>query len=88
VRRFFDQSSQAWEEVVFAPPRAPGKCSTEDAPQVPLSIELDTNKTGDSNVGPDASGRARGANQIVFFNCLDLYHKSPDSNGRQYNSRA
>ena len=26
--------------------------------------------------------------QIVFFNCLDLYHKSPDSGQRQYKSRA
>jgi len=22
--------------------------------------------------------------QIVFFNCLDLYHNSPDSGERQY----
>jgi len=26
--------------------------------------------------------------QIVFFNCLDLYHTSPDSGERQYKSRA
>ena len=25
--------------------------------------------------------------QIVFFNCLDVYHKSPDSGERQYKSR-
>jgi len=27
-------------------------------------------------------------NQIVFFNCLDLYRKSPDSGERQCKSRA
>ena len=26
--------------------------------------------------------------KIVVFNCLDLYHKSPDSSERQYKLRA
>ena len=25
--------------------------------------------------------------QILLFNCLDLYHKSPDSGQRRYRSR-
>ena len=25
--------------------------------------------------------------EIAFFNCLDLYHRSPDSGERQYKSR-
>jgi len=28
-----------------------------------------------------------GVEQTVFFNRLDLYHKSPDSGERQYKSR-
>ena len=37
-------------------------------------------------VSPDGTEHATSP-QIVFFNCLDLHHKSPDSGERQYTSR-